>query len=131
MQADASCGRQAVSWQFHYKRNRLAVKYKGFKSRPDKIAIKNACQVQVHHYLCTVSAKKAAIKTTVNRKLALHDMKGVKIIVILRSRSLARVRVAIIAGTLQPKPISIGTKDEPESPILRSSISITKAMRAI
>ena len=52
-------------------------------------------------------------------------------IVIFRSRSLARVLVAIIAGTEQPKPMSIGTNDRPESPILRSSLSITNATRAI
>ena len=63
--------------------------------------------------------------------LALHDIKGVRIMVILRSRSLARVRVAMMAGTLQPKPMSMGTNEEPERPILRSSLSITKAMRAM
>ncbi len=63
--------------------------------------------------------------------LALQDINGVKIIVIFRSRSLARVRVAMIAGTLQPKPMSIGTNEDPERPILRRSESMTKAMRAI
>ncbi len=63
--------------------------------------------------------------------LALQDMKGVRTMVILRSRSLARVRVAMMAGTEQPKPISIGTKERPDRPILRSSLSITKATRAM
>ena len=54
-----------------------------------------------------------------------------RIMVILRSRSLARVRVAIMAGTLQPNPISIGTNEEPDRPIFLSSLSITKAIRAI
>ena len=63
--------------------------------------------------------------------LALHEQKGVSKMVILRSRSLDRVRVAMMAGTLQPKPISMGTKLRPERPILRSSLSITKATRAI
>ena len=48
-----------------------------------------------------------------------------------RSRSLARVLVAITAGTEQPKPMSMGTKLLPERPILRSSLSITKATRAM
>jgi hypothetical protein len=51
--------------------------------------------------------------------------------VIFLSRSLGRVRVAIIAGTEQPKPISIGTKDRPESPIFLRSLSMTKATLAI
>ena len=38
---------------------------------------------------------------------------------------------AISAGTEQPKPISIGTKLLPERPIFRSSLSMTKAIRAI
>lgn len=63
--------------------------------------------------------------------LALQLMNGVSMMVILRSRSLARVRDAIIAGTLQPKPMIIGTKEEPERPILRSILSITKATRAM
>ena len=58
-------------------------------------------------------------------------MNGVSTMVIFRSRSLDRVRVDIIAGTLHPNPISIGTKERPDSPIFRSSLSITKATRAI
>ncbi|CDB88465.1 unknown [Firmicutes bacterium CAG:170] len=49
----------------------------------------------------------------------------------VRSRSEERVRVAMTAGTVQPKPMSIGTMDLPERPIFRSSLSITKATRAI
>ena len=51
--------------------------------------------------------------------------------VIFRSRSEGRVRVAIIAGTEQPKPMSMGTKLLPDRPIFRSSLSITNATRAI
>ena len=51
--------------------------------------------------------------------------------VIRRSRSLERVRVAMMAGTLHPKPMSMGTKLRPERPILRKSLSITKATRAM
>ena len=51
--------------------------------------------------------------------------------VIFLSRSLDRVLVDIMAGTLQPKPISIGTKLRPDKPIFRNSLSITKATLAI
>ena len=58
-------------------------------------------------------------------------IKGVRRIVILRSRSLGSVLVDITAGTVQPKPINSGTILRPESPSLRSSLSITKATLAI
>ena len=48
-----------------------------------------------------------------------------------QSRSLGRVRVDMTAGTVQPKPISIGTMLRPDRPILRSSLSMKKATRAI
>ena len=35
------------------------------------------------------------------------------------------------AGTVQPKPISIGTMLRPERPILRRSLSMKNAMRAM
>ncbi|MPM80612.1 hypothetical protein SDC9_127662 [bioreactor metagenome] len=49
--------------------------------------------------------------------LALHDKNGVRRIVIFRSLALDRVLVAIIAGTEQPNPISIGTTERPDKPI--------------
>ena len=58
-------------------------------------------------------------------------MKGVSRIVILRSRSLGSVRADITAGTVQPKPISMGTMLRPESPSFLSSWSITNATLAI
>ena len=58
-------------------------------------------------------------------------MKGVSITVILRSCSEGRVRVAMMAGTLQPNPTSIGTKLRPDRPKRRSTLSITKATRAM
>ena len=51
--------------------------------------------------------------------------------VIFRSRSELRVRVAIMAGTEQPKPMSMGTMERPDRPIFRSSLSMTKATRAM
>ncbi|CDD04465.1 putative uncharacterized protein PH1206 [Ruminococcus sp. CAG:382] len=47
------------------------------------------------------------------------------------SRSDESVLVAIIAGTEQPKPISMGTIDRPDKPSFLRGLSITKAMRAI
>ena len=58
-------------------------------------------------------------------------MYGVRRMVIFRSRSDDRVRVAMMAGTEQPKPMSMGTKDRPDRPIFRRSLSMTKATRAI
>ena len=63
--------------------------------------------------------------------LALQLMKGVSRMVRRRSRSADRVRVAMTAGTVQPKPMSIGTTLRPDRPMRRRSLSITKAMRAI
>ena len=51
--------------------------------------------------------------------------------VILLSLSLGRVLVAITAGTVQPKPMSIGTMLLPESPIRLRSLSITNATLAM
>ena len=58
-------------------------------------------------------------------------MYGVSRIVIFRSLSLGSVLVAITAGTVQPKPISIGTMLLPESPIFLSSLSMTNATLAM
>ena len=63
--------------------------------------------------------------------LALQLIKGVSRMVIFRSRSELRVRVAIMAGTEQPKPMSMGTMERPDRPIFRSSLSMTKATRAM
>ena len=62
---------------------------------------------------------------------AVQLINGVSITVIFLSRAEGRVRLAITPGTVQPKPISIGTMLLPESPILRRSLSVTKATRAI
>lgn len=58
-------------------------------------------------------------------------MNGVSRMVMRRSRSLDSVRVAMMAGTEQPKPMSIGTKLRPDRPMRRSSLSITNATRAM
>ena len=58
-------------------------------------------------------------------------MNGVIITVMIRSRRCSSVRVAMIAGTLQPKPTISGTKDLPGKPTVRMNRSMTKAARAI
>ena len=63
--------------------------------------------------------------------LAVQLINGVRSIVIFLSLSLVSVLVAITAGTVQPKPISIGTILLPDSPILRRSLSIMNATRAM
>ena len=63
--------------------------------------------------------------------LAEQLIKGVSKMVIFRSRSEGSVLVAITPGTVQPKPMSMGTMLRPERPIFLRSLSITKATRAI
>ena len=76
-------------------------------------------------------SKKAAVKNAYIGILAEQLIKGVSKIVIFLSRSEGNVLDAIIAGTLHPKPINIGTKLLPESPIFLNALSITNATRAI
>ena len=75
--------------------------------------------------------KNAATKNAYIGNLAEQLIKGVSKIVILRSRSEGNVRLAITPGTVQPKPISIGTMLRPDSPIFLKSVSMTKATRAM
>ena len=58
-------------------------------------------------------------------------MSGRMSIVTSRLRRLSMVRVAITAGTLQPKPMMRGMNDLPWSPILCISLSMMKAARAM
>lgn len=62
---------------------------------------------------------------------ALQLMKGTSMVVILRSRSLESVRVAMMEGTEQPNPISSGTMLRPEGPIFLMARSMTKTTRAM
>ena len=50
--------------------------------------------------------------------LAEQDIKGVMRMVRRRSRTLSSARVAITAGTVQPKPRSIGRNALPERPTI-------------
>ena len=75
--------------------------------------------------------KMADIMSTYTGRRALHDMNGVIIMVRIRSFRLSSVRVAIMAGTLQPNPITNGINDFPCNPILCISLSIMNEARAI
>src|SRR5574344_2457416 len=75
--------------------------------------------------------KNAAVNSAYTGIFAEQDMNGMMKMVIFLSRLLVSVRVDMIAGTEQPKPMSIGTKLLPLKPILRSMVSMTNAMRAM
>ena len=77
------------------------------------------------------SGKKAAEKNAYIGTLAEQLINGVNNMVIFLSRSEESVRLAITPGTLQPKPISIGTILLPDNPSLRSSLSMINATLAI
>ena len=63
--------------------------------------------------------------------LAEQLMKGVNRMVRQRSWVECRVRVDMTAGTVQPKPMSMGTMLWPVRPSLRKKLSLTKATRAM
>ena len=60
-----------------------------------------------------------------------HDISGSTSIVTRRSRSFSRVRVAMMPGTEQPKPVSIGMKLLPCRPKRCMTRSMRKAARAM
>ena len=68
-----------------------------------------------------------AIKGT----FAPQGIKVVVIMVIRRSRSFSMVRDAMMPGTPQPVPTSMGIKDLPDRPNFRKIRSRTKAIRAM
>ena len=61
---------------------------------------------------------------------ALHDMKGTSSTVMSRLLRLSIVRVTMMAGTLQPKPMMSGMNDLPCSPMRCMIRSMMKAARA-
>ena len=63
--------------------------------------------------------------------LALQLIKGVTSITLKRSCLFSSAREAIMAGTVQPKPSSMGMNALPESPSLLITPSITYATRDI
>lgn len=58
-------------------------------------------------------------------KRALQDINGVINIVLCRSRSFSNTREAMIAGTEQPKPSTMGRNARPDNPSLPMIPSIT------
>ncbi len=78
----------------------------------------------------TAAAIAAAIMA-INSAFAPQVKNGITRIVLILSFSVASVRVLIIAGIAQPKPIIIGIKARPETPNLRKIRSNIKAIRAI
>ena len=75
--------------------------------------------------------KKAPAMRMYTGILPAHDIRGIISIVMMRLFLFSMVLVAITAGTLQPKPMTIGMKDFPWRPILCISLSMMKAPRAI
>ena len=73
--------------------------------------------------------KKAADSSPYTGSLAEQDMKGMSRMVIRRSFSFSIVLAPMMAGTEQPKPISMGIKAFPLRPKRRSRRSIIKAAR--
>ena len=63
--------------------------------------------------------------------LAEQGIMVVVMMVIRRSDSFSMVREAMIPGTPQPEPISMGMKDFPDRPNFRKARSRMKAIRAI
>ena len=63
--------------------------------------------------------------------LAEQDIKGVMIMVFLLSCSVSRALVAIMAGTVHPKPKIMGRKAFPDRPTFPIMESITYATRDI
>ena len=78
-----------------------------------------------------VFGKKAPTSSTNMGRRPAHDMKGTSAMVISRLLRLSMVRVAMMAGTLQPNPITMGMKLLPCRPRWCISLSTMKAVRAI
>ena len=60
-----------------------------------------------------------------------HDIMGMMSMVTKRLLWFSMVRVAMMAGTLQPKPMIMGMNDLPCRPILCMSLSMMNAARAM
>ena len=131
MHYDVARRRQTVGRQLHDEGNRLAAEHQAVEQKAGENSNADTGEVERKHDKTAIVWKEGGNEHTVDGKLGAAAHERCEHDVILRSRSLARVREAIIAGTLQPKPMIIGTKEEPERPILRSILSITKATRAM
>ncbi len=78
-----------------------------------------------------LEGKKALTKRMYTGRRALQDMKGTMNMVIIRLLRLSMVRVAMMAGTLQPKPMMRGMNDLPWRPMRCITLSMMKAARAM
>ena len=81
--------------------------------------------------LATLSGKNIAANSAIIGTFALQVINGVTKIEIILSLCVSSARLAIIAGTAQPKPIISGIIDLPDSPARRIIGSMMKATRAI
>ena len=77
------------------------------------------------------SGKNVAESITNTTKRAEHDVNGMSSAVMMRWRGLPSTRVAEIAGTLQPKPTTMGINALPGRPMARIRRSVTTAARAM
>ena len=77
------------------------------------------------------SGKKAPTSNTYIGIRAEQLMKGLMRMVMSRLERLSMILVDMMAGTLQPKPITRGMNDFPWSPILCISLSMMNATLAI
>ena len=126
-----SCARHPVVWQFHDKRHCVTPEQSLSVYKCEKYSDNYSKEVQTSHDKSAMLREKCTNKECINWQFAEQLINGVRSIVILRSLSLGSVRVAMTAGTVQPKPMSIGTMLRPESPILRRSLSMKNATLAM
>ena len=81
--------------------------------------------------VAALCGKKApAMSTKMGRRPA-QDMNGMMAMVMRRDFRLSMLRVAMMAGTLQPKPITMGMNDLPCRPMRCMSLSTMNAARAM
>ena len=97
----------------------------------NKIAIKIPKKYKATITKLAYLGKNAAVNNAYIGSLAEQLIKGVNKIVIFLSLLDGKVLVDIIAGTEQPKPISIGTKLRPDNHIFLSGLSIINATLAM
>ncbi|MBA7523249.1 hypothetical protein ES705_15372 [subsurface metagenome] len=99
------------------------------------LAIVAAIKMPIRYIINKISpgclGKNAPMIKIYTGSLALHDIKGLISMVTRRLFLFSMVLVAIMAGTLQPKPIIRGINDRPCNPILCMILSIIKAARAM
>ena len=81
--------------------------------------------------VAALCGKNAPAKRTKIGSRPAQDMNGMMAMVMRRDLRLSIERVAMMAGTLQPKPITIGMNDLPCRPIRCMSLSTMKAARAM